>query len=612
MSQATTPADPLRQAATNPRTWLWITLIVSSILRVVAIAHSFFWADDFVHIWRAWREEVLEFTLRPYNGHFEPLGMLVFWLMTRAAPQAWGPAMVYLCVLAIALPIAFWSVARKLMGSGWRTTATVVVFCAWPATLMAQTWFAAGVQATAFLVVLIALRVYLGSPRMRLPILVVLLIVGALFYQRALALPLLLMAVAVLRADGPPIRRLLGVLRRDAALWITLWGVALAGLAVGIVVGSSSANAGDDVTAANTAQGAWYGLVPGLLQSLAGMMWAWGEERTTLPEPMPIGLLVLLLVAVGFLVAVGWARDRAQTICALVSVGLMLAVEIAPVILVRTGFLGPSITTDPRLNTMSGILAILAVSSFFWNKDTAAQTSAGTTDDVGSEQHQPPARRALVPVLIGVIVLGGLISMGSYIDNMDGRRSSTWFAQVRSTIASQPPETVYASVASPPYMIDPSWTLEGDNGYRQSVGTIQTLLDVGPEAPRMNAPTDRAATFNGFGDLGKASVDTRSVTTASTEGRCPFAAVNGRAVIAMPSVELENPVLEFEYDASAPTPARVGFGGADEVDIQLRQGRHTYSVFPSAGPFSGFTLETADPSLTVCVRTAAAGVPFAD
>jgi hypothetical protein len=195
---------------------------------------------------------------------------------------------------------------------------------------------------------------------------------------------------------------------------------------------------------------------------------------------------------------------------------------------------------------------------------------------------------------------------------MDGRRSSQWFAQVRASIAGQPEQTVYASVASPEYLLDPSWTVQTDDGRRQAIGTIRTLLEVGPGAPPFNRPTDRAATYNGFGDLGQASVDTRSATPEQIGATCPYPAQGGRVSVAMPEVLLENPVLELQYEAGSTGPAEIGFGGSEAVEVQLLAGSHTLLVFPPAGPFTGFSVTPIDATSQLCVQRASAGVPFAD
>lgn len=107
---------------------VWVILGVTSAVRLWVIWGSFFWQDDYIHIWTAWNASASELILQNWNGHREPASFAVQWLLARAAPQVWWPAALLLSVIAVGTSAMFWLMLRRWGGATPGTaTATILL-----------------------------------------------------------------------------------------------------------------------------------------------------------------------------------------------------------------------------------------------------------------------------------------------------------------------------------------------------------------------------------------------------------------------------------------------------------------------------------------------------
>ena len=95
---------------------VWLAIGVTAAVRLWVIWGSFFWQDDYVHIWTAWNAPPADLILQNWNGHREPLAFGAQWLLARAAPQVWWPAALLLSVIAVGGTMGFWLMLRRWGG----------------------------------------------------------------------------------------------------------------------------------------------------------------------------------------------------------------------------------------------------------------------------------------------------------------------------------------------------------------------------------------------------------------------------------------------------------------------------------------------------------------
>ena len=135
---------------------VWAIIATTCAIRIVAIWGSFFWQDDYIHIWTAWNAPASELVWQNWNGHREPLSFGVQWILARFAAQVWWPAAVLLSAVAVGTTVAFWLMLRRWRGTNPATASAAILFAAWPATLAAQTWLSAGLETVPLLLMLVA------------------------------------------------------------------------------------------------------------------------------------------------------------------------------------------------------------------------------------------------------------------------------------------------------------------------------------------------------------------------------------------------------------------------------------------------------------------------
>ena len=143
---------------------MWAVIAFTCVLRIVVIWGSFFWQDDYIHIWTAWNAPASDLIGQNWNGHREPASFAIQWVLARFAPQVWWPAAVVLCLIAVMTTVGFWLMVKRWAGVTPASAAAAILFAAWPATMMPQAWLSAGLE-TVPLVLMFAAGWLLASPR---------------------------------------------------------------------------------------------------------------------------------------------------------------------------------------------------------------------------------------------------------------------------------------------------------------------------------------------------------------------------------------------------------------------------------------------------------------
>lgn len=570
-------------------------IAVTSAIRVVLIARSFFWQDDYVHIWKAWNVRPQDLILQNWNGHVEIGSMAILWTMSRLWPQNWAPAAVYLITLAVLLPTLYWIALTRLAEPSPLALLSLALFAVWPALAMPQTWFSAGLQLT-WLVFFFLILLLFSAPRRHAGVRgSLLMLLGYGFSERILFTVPLLIGVLLLVSSG-------GLSDRCRSVWNAHRGdlLVLAGTS-GVIAAAVLYSAGGDeqrhVTLAvmEWVEGYAHAIVDGVIRGLSGWPVTWGDDRGTFPQ-LPAGWQSLALtVVMALLLAVAYRSNRQQLLVAAVVALPLLLAEPTLVLLSRSSFLqwvGPGLMTDARY-LVPGSLMVLFV--------------------IGTWQGAPlPAISGyFVRTSAAVAVVGGVIGLLRILPVVDGRESRAWFHSAREAfLAPGAPPAV--TTPSPPFMLGTLFYGRDAAGHQFDYGTSRTLLDVGVVRPEFNEATVVPVGPGRSGKKRLVDVDpVRSTTPLGFGSNCSVLLTEQWRKVPMTGTGLGNPILGVDLLLGRPAwiEARAQTW---QQGIQLPSGFVTAWFFPPPGPFDGFQLRVSDgDGEDICVGRARAGLPTA-
>ena len=400
---------------------VWVVIAVACAIRVLVIWRGFFWQDDYIHIWTAWNAPASTLIGQNWNGHREPASFAIQWALARAAPQTWWPAAVILSVIAVATTVSFWLMLRRWGGN----PVAGMLFAAWPATLVAQQWLSAGLETVPLALMFVA-GFLMARPTRLTPVWVGLLCAVAwLFHERAVYFLPVLAAVAVFYTG----RR---AWRDNRGTWVVLAAITVAAL----VLRAGDARPGAD-GGASIPGSVWFAGPGSLLRSVLG--WLPFSAHTVTPDNLGLWGLGILIVWGGLLIAGLTLDPRRTVLVAGVTVGFLL-VEVLSFVLLRGGFSGPVLASDPRFTFVTGTVLIAGLGVF------------------------------ALPTWTGALAVLGCLSMLSY-PQTPGR---DWFRPLPSGVE-------LAATPSPPQMLGHFFFTT--QGPPVELGTTRTLLQVGPSPP---------------------------------------------------------------------------------------------------------------------------------
>ncbi len=428
---------------------MWAVIAFTCVLRIVVIWGSFFWQDDYIHIWTAWNAPAPDLILQNWNGHREPASFAVQWALARMAPQVWWPAAIVLSFIAVGTTVGFWLMVKRWAGVSPATASAAILFAAWPATMMPQAWLSAGLE-TVPLVLMFSAGWLLAAPRRWTPWVVGIVAVAAwLFHERAGYFLPFLLAVALF----------FGGVRRNRASWWVLAAVTALTVVLRLV---------DDLpgrTGGASVPGALWSAGPGsVLRSVLG--WLPYDART--PVPVSAGLWALVVLVVWMVVLlIGLSNAPRHTLLVVGVVAAFLVVEVLSFVWLRGGFAGGGLAADPRFTLVTGTVLLVGLASF----------------DV--------TWRPLVGVAAGLAVLGcwSMWRIGSPED--PGR---AWLASARQA------DGDLAPTPSPPAMLAHFFFTTEPPVYE--LGTTRTLLQVGSQPARFPERTSRPLQVDEAGVVG--------------------------------------------------------------------------------------------------------------
>jgi hypothetical protein len=567
--------------------------------RAWALYPSWFFLDDYNLLHDAVGHPLsIGYLFAPYNSHLMPGGRLLAWLVASSGPVDWAlAATVTLALQALAGLSALWMLTT-LFGARWATLPLLAVYLTSAITLPGTIWWAVALnqlplQITFFAAVAAWVSYLRGRRPGWLAVTLAVLVVGLLFWVKALLVPPVLAFLALAYfARGSLRQRVSTVLRRD---WLA------ATLAASVVAGylalylTHVAQPLTETRAPVVAEIADSMLGTAFASGVVGGPWRWSElARPTAFADPPAWALHLAWVAVTLTILYGFLR-RHRTLRAWVLLAGYLLGLMGLLVGSRALSFGGVIGLEYRYLTDAVCVLTLSLGLAFLRLPGAAESSARRIEPMLTLAVPRPALAALVLAVCGSAVFSSVRyaeywhddnASDAYMHNL----AADLEAQGAVDLVDQPvAENVMSNLAAPHNTV--SW-LTGLLSQRAAFPTVSPRLAV--VAP--DGTLQRALIAPGV----LSRPGPRQDCGWSVGGRGRTVPLTGRA---FPWVWW----VRIGYLASRTSPVEIE-AGSQHVRTRVDGGLH--SVYLKVdGSFDRVRIDGLEPGTTLCVDTIEVGQP---
>lgn len=206
-----------------------VGLIAAELVWKAAILrHFYFWQDDFVFFDRALNSGFgWQYLMKVEGGHLVPGPFACSWLLARISLYNWTLVTAVILVILAATGLAMLRLLRTLFGNRPAILIPLVVYLFSPLAIPAAVWWSSAIETLPLqLATCLALDAHVryvrGRQARHLVASIIWLVTGLAFFEKAMVVPLLLLAVtaAFLTEGRLPAARWSA---RWSALWSALW-----------------------------------------------------------------------------------------------------------------------------------------------------------------------------------------------------------------------------------------------------------------------------------------------------------------------------------------------------------------------------------------------------
>ena len=593
-----------------------LVLIVAQLIwKSVFLGHFYFRQDDF-HVIELALSHSFSWSYLTYvgAGHLIPGVYAVAWVVARITPYSWGLAGTITVLMLAAADLAALRLLRTLFGTRPAILIPLAVYLLTPLTMPDLGWWTSGIESLplqiATFMALNAQVCYVRTRRFRHAVAAAAwLVLGLVFFEKALILPLLMLGVtSAFLAEGPWLRaigRSLVDYWRGWALQLAVVAGYLAILLVSLHTSSvrpgiPGSNAGVLTFIAEIIKDTF---VPGAL----GGPWQWlpsGDAAYAYSAPPGALAWLSLIVAAAVIVASIWSHVRAWRAWAILG-GWLLAADIVPVLIGRITELGPHlIGLETRYVADAAPVLAICLGLAFW-------PVVGSPDPIRNRWPASfagqPGRMAAAGA-VGALVIGSVWSVQAYLNVTTSSPNRTFIANARAAVAQAPRGTV---IFDEPV---PSSVMLGDFGryayVSQVVGPMESAAaKAGLRfTPRPDGTIDHLMVFGADGRLRQALVLGEGGVPGVRGQNCQSVKRGRVEVYFVHPTPTTSQVLHLAYLASGTVSgnyAMVRYGTSSQV-LTVRQGLHD-AYLPVRGTANNVVLSgPAVPGL--CIGGAQAGV----
>ncbi len=458
-------------------------VVLHLVLRAVVAAQGWFLLDDMVFFERVVREPFgPEMLLADHAGHLMPGSFLLVVALESLVPLHW-PAAVGLMVLGqLAVDVAVWRLLVALFGRRPAILLPFAVFTTTSLTLPASVWWAVAVNQIpmqlAMALALLAWVRYLRHGGRADAVRAALAVAGGLlFAERTLLVVPLIVLLTLLWFDGPgdPVTRAVLAWRRHRFAALLLGGVGAVYTVYYLATVSSPFSGLPDAN--RTVALAATGLVEAVLPGLLGGPWAWADQPVTIPVTATPPVLVWASAVVAGLVVAASVAAHSGAARAWVLPAVALGADYLLVAASRAQIYDAALFgREYRYVTDVALAATLAVGLAFLpvaGARTVLHRRQGPLAGRLRAALRPAPARALSAALVGVLVVGSVVSGAGYAARWSVNPAREYLAAARADLAAAPGTVLVDGPVPDPVM----WSLLAPHNLASAV------LAAAPENP---------------------------------------------------------------------------------------------------------------------------------
>jgi len=591
-------------------TWRQVTALATALAaagiatRMWVAVQGYFVIDDYIFLLQASVHPLAstDYLLRPHFGHVMPGGHALTWLVNWIAPLSF-PAFVGASVaMQVAVAAMAWRFLVLVFGRSPWLLVPFAVYAVTPLTLPSYVWWSAAVNALPLQIAMLAsasafVHWLREGRRRQAAFTVVWTLVGLLFFEKALLIPLVLLGLGlVLSPERNPLRAAWVLVRRSWALWSAL--AVLCGayvVAYRSLVERFGARPDIDYVREVLRQGLSEAVIP----SMVGGPWRWFPDFLTPAAAPPDVLQWVATVVVGGLVLLSCRRQPARRAWAVLL--LYVLVQLGLLVAGRSAF-ASIISLQYRYYADAALLVALAVGCSvvpgFTSAGLPGEPRSGDRSSTDAVIPRRPARLAAVvaaALSVNLVVVGSLQSAAGFADLWQVNPTRAYVETARQSLQDHPD----AVVLTTPVRIDVV------NGFFEDRLAAQ-LFHRMPHRAGFSASPTSLVLLDDEGLLRHG--DVAGVTTQDgPEVGCGWRIPPGRDV----AVPMRIPVyrwyftLGLRYAATAPTRVRVALDGP--ARSWRLDPAHSVRYLPVSGG-GGVLHVTNLGTVPLCVRSAVVGL----
>lgn len=540
-----------------------------------------------------------------FNNHLMPAGLLIPWLVTRAAPgyEFW-PYAVLLTVGQALLSIAFYRLLRTLLRPGWALLVPLCLFLFCP--LMLETtslWVVGLLMLPALLAMVLAVGAQIKfvrtQRRRHLVSLAAALLLGLAFSEKALLIaPLLFMLTACLFVRGGVVRSIWRTIVHYWQSWVVVGGLSLA-YTIAYILLSQDAVVPEPRSLREILVFLGDLLGTTLIPGLFGGPWRWwyAGDGPPLADPYDIAmwlswaaLLAVIVVTTLRNPVVGRAWTLLTLYFALVA-GLLAATRLG-------NELSPLAGMVPRYVSDVALVAAIVVGAVLAGLQTAPETQPRQMfQPFATQRSATAAGTALAVLAAAVLGIGAIWTTARFRDNWDVKHGRSYLSTTQAELAKALPGTVFLDRGVPNQVIE---------GYWYPYNLYSKFFLPADRKPFVVTEAENPSVFDDAGHIRPATVVGVGNVPGTVEG-CGHAVAEGKPT----RIPLVHPVVDW------PWVVYFGYVSTRDSTVTLRLGT-TVRQFPvrqglgqmflsMQGGGDAVEVTVSDPAVVLCTNLITVG-----
>ena len=565
-----------------------VVLIIAQLAwRAHFLGHLYFHQDDYFNLDLAARSSLSWHYLTFVGvGHFMIGQRILAWLLVKTSLYNWGLASALVLAILAATDIAVFLLLRRLFSERPAILVLLTIYLLYPLAVPDFGYWTAATESVplqlAIVLALYGQLKYLRSGRRRdLAFAAGWVVIGLIFIEKGLVLPVLLFAVTAFFCTDA--RSVLGGIGRAFVRYRLAWGVYAVILACyGVLLAFALHTAASGPELPRSAGAIWtyvWAVVKdALLPGAVGGPWQWLKAGGgyALAAP-PTGLVWLsFVITIAVLLVTIWRRPLAWRAWAILA-GWVIAADLLPVILRRINGTYPVLfALDTRYLAELAVVGTICL-GFAVLPFTGLSDAPALEPKTGSKRIPLPGQqvvRAAATAVVAIFVVGSLWSAQAYVNVTSGSVAASYIGQATSAIAQATRGTPVVNAYVPATIFV---------GYHENYGLAATVLgEIDPGKLRWVSKPDgtigNLAIFGPAGNLRPAWV---------------YGASSGRSSAASGCWPVRQQRIVVKFLGNPPylsTALRIGYiwGGSTKGTVTVRYGHRVQQLQVLPGLHAGY------------------------